>query len=450
MTRATESWQVLWGRWVALLALLALGLVSPARAGLQQRIDEAASGAVLVVDEGVYPSPITIDKPLTLKGRGSPVIDGGGQGHVIHVRAADVTIEGLEVRGSGVKLSKDHAGIFIEGSNVTVRGNRIRDSLHGIYVKKADNALIIANRVEGKTELTLPASKAPEDVLVPSGAETCQVTLGQNQRGNGIHLWNSAGNVIEGNTITDTRDGVYFSFTHRTRVARNTISQVRYGLHYMYSDDNVFEKNEFRRNAAGAAIMYSEGLFVHGNRFVNNQGHRAYGILLQSVDRTRIVDNEISGNTIGLYLENSNDNLIRNNRAGRNYIGIRFTSSSSGNRFTENRFYANLHSVELTGGVGNNEWAVEGKGNLWDGAQPDDFDGDGVGEIPHREVDVLGRHRRDFPEVALLSQSPILRVLQFVHRHVALPGVPGISDPAPLVGASASHSEARRDSSRRD
>ena len=56
----------------------------------------------------------------------------------------------------------------------------------------------------------------------------------------------------------------------------------------MYSDGNVFENNTFTENAAGAAIMFSKDLVVRGNRFVNNRGHRAYGSIFQSSDRSTL------------------------------------------------------------------------------------------------------------------------------------------------------------------
>ena len=123
--------------------------------------------------------------------------------------------------------------------------------------------------------------------------ENCDTTLVSNRRGNGIHQWNCEGNLIRGNEISDTRDGIYFSFTNKSHVENNHVHHVRYGLHYMYSDENVFENNTFTENAAGAAIMFSKDLGVRGNRFVNNRGHRAYGMIFQSSDRSMLEGNEI-------------------------------------------------------------------------------------------------------------------------------------------------------------
>src|SRR5690606_22617306 len=208
---------------------------------------------------------------------------------------------------------------------------------------------------------------------------------------------------------------------------------VRYGLHYMYSDNNRFEGNRFERNAAGAAIMYSEGLFVRGNVFSSNAGFRAYGILAQSVDKSVFIDNALERNAVGLYLENSVGNTLRGNSIARNYVGARLSASSTGNALSRNRFVGNIHSVETDRDSADNEWSASGRGNYWDGAMPIDLDGDGAGELAHREADVLGRHRRGFPAAALLSDSPALRLLKFAHPRAQLGGVPALEDPAPLA-----------------
>jgi nitrous oxidase accessory protein len=201
----------------------------------------------------------------------------------------------------------------------------------------------------------------------------------------------------------------------------------------MYSDGNIFENNTFSENAAGAAIMFSKELSVIGNRFINNRGHRAYGLIFQSSDHSRIERNEIAENAVGLSFNQCNANQIAGNHVSQNYIGLRFGSNSDGNRFTENVFTHNLHPVETgASDVSGNQWAVSGVGNFWDGALELDLDHDGVNDLPHRELDFFGVLRRDFPTIAFLSDSPALKLLRFAHARAALPGASFIEDPAPL------------------
>ncbi len=407
-----------------LLALL-LMMASPS---LQARVDAAAPGAVLELAAGLHQGPVVLRRAVTLRGVPGSVVRGDGRGHVITIAGAGVTVEGLAIEGSGLDLGKDHAAIFVQGADACIRRNRITESLHGVYVKKADRCRIEENEILGKEEVGAGPS------AFGSSAENCDTTLNPNRRGNGIHLWNSREATLTGNRISGARDGIYFSFTNGSRVRGNTITRVRFALHYMYSDDNTFESNHFGQSDAGAVMMYSRNLVVRRNTFASNVGHRAYGVVMIGVDRSWLEENTFFNNSVGLFLDLSNGNTFIGNRVLHSYVGARLSGSSDSNRFSRNRFAGNLHPVEIDGTLGTNEWALGGVGNDWGGPEVD-LDGDGKGELPHREADLLGPLRRPFPAVALLSGSPALGLVRFAVQSSAIPRVPAITDPAPLAFA---------------
>ncbi len=419
---------------VGLALLLRASLVRAATPGdaLRAELAAAVPGATINVPAGDYDGPFIITTPVHLRGAPGAVLRGDKQTHVVDVRAPDVEIAGFIIRDSGLELIDDDAGVHISAPRAWIHDNRIVDTLHGIYVKKADNCRLEHNIIVGSGA----AGTVPDPVLNgqrPDGAELCSVNLAQDRRGNGIHLWNSAGHLIIGNTIVGMRDGVYFSFTEKTVVRDNTLRRLRYGLHYMYSDENTFERNTFTDNAAGAALMFSRGLTLRDNHFVANRSQRAYGLLLQSIDDSRIENNEISGNTLGLYMEGGNHCVITGNRVTRNYVGVRVTDSCVGNEFFGNTFAGNLHAVETSGANTANTWAVAGRGNYWDDELRLDLDHNGVADLPHREADLFGAWRRTFPVIGLLSGSPGEHLLRFIHARIAMPGIPGVTDPAPLL-----------------
>jgi len=400
-------------------------------ASLQERIAAASPNETISVPAGTYVGPITITKPITLIGESGATIRGNNSGNVITITADDVVVRGFQISGSGLRLSDDNAAVFVTGNQVTIEQNTITDSLHGVYLKKVVGARVLNNRIQGKA--TLAHSDEPIEKTIGSSTENCDTTLVANRRGNGIHQWNCEGNLLRGNEISDTRDGIYFSFTNHSRAENNLVHHVRYGLHYMYSDNNVLANNTFSDNAAGAAIMFSKEMVVRGNRFVNNRGHRAYGLIFQSSDRSRLEGNEITENAVGLSLNQCNQNQVIGNRVTRSYIGLRFGSNSEGNVFSENVFAHNLHPIETgASDVSGNQWALKGVGNFWDDATAFDLDRDGINDLPHRELDLLGILRRDFPPVAFLSESPALKLLSFAEQRAALPGASYIEDPAPL------------------
>jgi nitrous oxidase accessory protein len=109
-------------------------------------------------------------------------------------------------------------------------------------------------------------------------------------------------------------------------------------------------------------------------------------------------------------------------------------SNSDGNRFSENIFARNLHPVETGGSdLSDTRWNVNGVGNLWDDALELDLDRNGINDLPHRELDLLGILRRDFPAIAFLSDSPAIKLLRFAHQRAALPGSNVIEDRASLT-----------------
>ncbi len=401
-------------------------------AWLRGQLASAEDGATIDVPAGVYRGPFVIARPVRLRSAGGAHLLGDGQTHVVAVTAADVTIEGFEITGSGLDLGQDHAAVHVTGARATVAGNWIHASLHGIYVREAEGARILRNTIEGAERVT-----ATVDPFVagasPADGELCESDVNQNRRGNGIHIWNANGHHVAGNRIRATRDGIYLSFVDGSDVRDNRIEGVRYGLHYMYSDENVFEDNVFRDNAAGAAIMSSKDIVLRRNQFLSNRSHRSYGVLLQTVDGTTLEANRVVGNSVGVFFESGHGNRIVDNAILDNHIGIHASDSSDGNVFTGNTLQGNLHTIDTTGGNLTSRWADRGRGNYWDGAVTLDLDGNGIADMPHRELDLFGRVRRELPAIGLLAGSPGERLLRFVHARLALPGLPGVVDPSPLV-----------------
>lgn len=404
------------------------GVVGAADNPLQSLINAARPGDTVRVPAGIYSGGIVIGKPLQLVGENGAEIRGSGLGKVVTIAAPDVTLRGFLITDSGRKLMDDDAAVFVTADRATIADNRIRNSLHGIYLKKANDCRLIGNDITGTAPGPEAAGRIGDDTENCEAARPSAMTPG-----NGIHQWNCERNELSGNSIRRTRDGMYFSFTNHCKVTANTVHHVRYGLHYMYSDDNVFVENLFSDNAAGAAVMFSERLEVRENDFVSNRGARAYGLILQSVDDSRIESNRIERNAVGISFNQCNRNRVTANRIARNYIGLRFGGNSDENMFSANAFPRNLHPAEMAGETGSNRWEIAGVGNCWDRSVPLDLDADGIGDIPHRELDVFGILRRDFPPIALLSESPALRLLRFAHQRAALPGLNTIQDNAPLT-----------------
>ena len=378
-------------------------------------LDGAEPGDTVHLIGGTYRENIVIDVPVVLTGAPDAEIRGGYEGNVVHITAPGTVIEGLHIAEAGPHLTKDTACILVEADEVTIRGTRVSESLHGIYVKAGNHIEIVGNIIEGRLDLI------------------------EADRGNGIHLWNSTGNRILDNEIFNVRDGIYFSFAHHTEVDRNHIHHVRYGLHYMYSNDNSFHDNLFENNVAGAALMYSEDILFARNTFARCRGFRAYGILLQSMSRVTATSNLIIDNSRGIFMNNADANIIEHNDVIDNDLAVQLNGGCDGNLLVRNNFINNLSELLLDVSDIETRWADSEGGNHWSGYHGYDLDGDGAGDLPFPIQNVFQVLETKVPEVRYYLLSPAAEVLKAAERALPILRLGDAEDPLPSLLPVANH-----------
>ena len=409
------QWILLW--W----SLLALGSVPVVRAEILKvgknlpfqsvvaAIDSANPGDTIQIFPGVYPGNIKLDKKVTLEGFGKPVLRGFGKGSVIEVLAPACLIRGVIVEHSGGDLQNEDSGILLKSNENQVENNDLRDILFGIYLFQSSGNQIRHNRIQGRLELEM------------------------GERGAGIHIWNSASNFIEENSITGARDGMYIQNSPRNRIRENRVSNVRYGLHFMYSDENIFEDNLFTHNVAGAAIMYSNAVEFRRNAFTHNRGFSSFGILFQGCEENLAEGNLIIDNATGLFLEAVRHTTFRKNVIAENDVAMQIFSSSEDNLFSENQFVENLSPLQIVGKKTASFWQDGGRGNFWSDYDGYDLDGDGIGDVPHQIQNVFEYLEGNYPRLRLYLNSPAAQALALAEK--TFPVITGSTemDPVPLM-----------------
>jgi nitrous oxidase accessory protein len=362
----------------------------------QELVDKAEPGSVLRPPPGNYAGPVVISKPLTIEGDGKVTIDAGDRGTVMVLNASDTTIRGIHLTGSGDSHDTDDSCLDVRGNNNVIENVIADNCLFGIDLKQSNHSTLRHNRI---------ASKDRE--------------LGV--RGDGLRLWYSSDNLIEGNEIIDSRDMVAW-YSHRNIYRNNLGKRSRYSIHFMFANDNIVEGNRFYDNAVGVYFMYTEGGILRNNVISHATGATGMGIGFKEASGTVIENNEIIYCGIGVGSDLSPfqpDSTIefKGNRFAYNGIGILFNSETGGNNLTDNVFEGNLTQVSYgsRSGASNaakNAWSA----NYWDDYQGFDRNSDGIGDQKHELYSYADQIWIELPMARFFRSSPVLELLDFLER----------------------------------
>jgi nitrous oxidase accessory protein len=368
----------------------------------------ARPGDTVRLQPGVYREwGLVVEVPIVLEGNGAAVLDAEGGGEILRVRASGVTIRGLVLRRSGVSFLRDNAAIRLDSvQDCRIERNRLEENFFGIYLARSARCTVQENSILGKAEREASA-------------------------GNGIHLWYCRDILVRGNTIAGHRDGIYFEFVQRSTVEENHSERnLRYGLHFMFSDSCLYRRNRFRENRAGVAVMYSRFITMEENRFEDNWGSSVFGLLLKDIYRSRIRRNVFVHNTVGMYVEGSDHNVVDSNRFERNGWALRLMASAQRNVFRANSFVANTFDLSTNSTRSFNEL----RGNYWSRYRGYDLDGDGYGDVPFHPVGLFALLVERFPPVVLFLHSLLVELLELAERVFPVLTPAAIVDPQPLMG----------------
>lgn len=394
---------------VAWLTPVAAEQVSvPATPGaLQAAVRSAGPGDVLRLRPGRHAGGLVVDRPLTLRGEPGTVVDGGGHGRVITVDAPDVLITGLTIKGSGDSLASEDSAVFVtdKGDRARIEGNRLLGNLIGVNLKGPRDAQVVGNLIEGSRNHRV------------------------NERGNGVHLWNTPGSTVADNDIRYGRDGIFVTTSRDNTFRHNRFSELRFAVHYMYTHDSEISGNVSRSNHVGYALMYSDRLVVTDNLSL---GDRDRGLFLNYANHSRLRGNRIVGAEKCVFIYNANMNDIQDNRFQDCRIGIHFTAGSERNLIAGNAFVDNRNQVKYVG-TRHVQWSAAGRGNYWSDHVAYDVDGDGIADRPYRPNDLADQVMWRRPLARLLLNSPAVQVLRWAQSAfpTLFPG--GVSDDAPLM-----------------
>jgi nitrous oxidase accessory protein len=225
---------------------------------------------------------------------------------------------------------------------------------------------------------------------------------------------------VQDNVISGARDTVVW-YSTGNKVTGNVMAGGQYGLHFMYAHDNVAEGNTMRGNVVGIFVMYGDRNILRRNRVEYSQGPSGVGIGFKEASGTKVDNNDVLGNAVGMYFDASPyepdlENTMQGNRFAFNGIAMHFHSEWKGNVFRGNDFVSNHAMIVADGGgtAKNHIWAD----NHYDSYEGFDRDRDGIGDKPMEAWSWADQLWMDVKEARVFRGSPALETIDFNERLV--------------------------------
>lgn len=353
-------------------------------ADLAAALSDAHDGDVVEVTGGPHAGNFIIDRRLVLRGIGMPVLDGGGAGTVLTIRAPDTTVEGLEIRGSAVSANpydlwgeagiavhgdrtrledikatgNDWGVIFFGGVGSSIRASDVSNNTRdGIRILGGQGHLVEQNTIDRNLEgvsLTdwYPDREAPvlqsndpvklQDYIIKKA--NAPRAVGHVIRGNVV-----AGNAFYGIIVTaeSNHNTIAENQVHGTGRDRtmdfSQIAAVEAGFAAITGMDVKFSRDVYGSGILLSCLAYDNA--VLGNEVEDNFAH---GIVLDMSDRTDVGDNAVKTNRAGILVISTNASTIHGNAVSDNSeFGVRigseevFRVASNDNLVTGNELVRN-------------------------------------------------------------------------------------------------------------
>jgi parallel beta-helix repeat protein len=208
---------------------------------IQEGIDAALPGDIIIVHSGIYYENIVIDKSISLisENKNNTIIDGRKAGNVIKINADNVTIKGFTIQHSGIYFP--NAGINCSSHYNIIENNIILNNNYGITLYNSADNKIIDNIIQDNTHCGIYMSNSSNNLILNN--------IIKDHTYNGIGIYdNSDNNLIKNNSLTDNNYcGVNIRISSQNTVIGNIISDNNIGIH-IPQFENIISANNFSNN----------------------------------------------------------------------------------------------------------------------------------------------------------------------------------------------------------
>jgi nitrous oxidase accessory protein len=282
--------------WVGILSVCVLGIVHTEAATIrvpddhstiQEAVDAANSGDIIIVRDGTYTENVDVNKGhiaiRSENGPNSTVVRADNSNDPAFEIAADfVDISGFTVKG---------AFSYILSHQLTPDAVLVR--IGGICLKECEYCSIF-NNVCSDNSIGIQLDKARRNLIYENNCSDNEVTgiyLAWHCRRNtvrrntcvsngssGIYLEASKDNTVTGNICSGNRTGIclyspqssFVNLTLDNVVVGNTLSNNEQGINLYVSRENTVKENEISNNQYGIVLNWSENDTIYRNNFVTN------------------------------------------------------------------------------------------------------------------------------------------------------------------------------------
>ena len=413
---------------------------------IQDAVNNAGDGNIIIVCPGTYTENVDITKSLTVKSfSGNPadtiVQAADSADPVFEVTADYVNISGFTVRGT------EYAGISLyNSSNSEIYNNTCENNGVGIFPFNSSNNRIVDNFCN---------DDGIGICLINSHSNIVSNNICVNNTKTGVEFNGgifigfegpSNNNIVE-NNICGYSTGVGIGIVGTNNTIKNNICKHNGGYagpgkpSHPYSGgivlfalhNNTITNNFCKGNSCGIAIgveEFSNNTIVINNNVSNNwAGVVAYTnttlinnnvannlIGMFAGSNCALMNNNVSSNFYGIYLEYSRDNIITENNISNNfYLGVCLYSSSNNtiylnNFINNNQNVCSSHSTNIWNSPSKITYTYNDKtytnylGNYWSDYKGNDADRDGIGDTSYS----INSDKDDYPLMAPWEDYPFL------------------------------------------